>query len=470
MKRINSEEDFLNEIKNTDIITNTIFEFPHVTVSGILKDLTFDNCIFKTKFLHLYNIDGQDNSITFRECDFEGRLEVSHTTLYSLSLENINSLERLYIHGNNNATIGNFKFKNEHDKNERPLDTRIEIQNYIFKSFEFFNVNHIGQHFKFFGNVIGLENKKFSFERQTIGSSWITNAMFLNNSFFEDISFFRTVFLQNKEKWDNYYHGTFFEGNTFCSVDFENTSFSESCIFLNCTFNGRINFPNANNYSVGNLSFNECKFNEHSDFQYTQVLQLSFYLCVFEKTVSFSDTIVESVYLTRNIFNKSAHFDDFTIKKIKECGRTTLRTIKQELQKADNKIDYNRFRAYELAAYYRELKFHKNFVDKTILGLTILFTGYNYNWFRALTVTVLTGMLFYSILYFIEFYRIINPDNENNFTSGAFRFFLVTDFFSPFLERKYLNNGYSWTVFVLGKIFIAFGIYEMIQAFRKFKA
>lgn len=470
MKRISSKEDFLNEIKRNDIIANTVFDFPHVTVSGSLKDITFDNCVFKTKFLHLYNINEQGTSITFRNCDFEGRLEVSQTTLYSLTLENINSLKRLYIHGNHNASIENFKFKNESEKNERPLDARIEIQNYIFKSFEFFNINHTGKHFKFFGNVIGIENERFSFERQTIGSSWITNAMFLNNIFFENISFFRTIFLQNKETWDIHYHGTNFENNIFCNVDFENTSFSKHCVFRKCTFNGRINFLNANNYSVGNLSFDECKFNEHSDFQYTKILQLSLHLCVFEKTVAFSDTTVDSIYLTRNIFNKSAHFDDFIIRKINLCERTTLRTIKQELQKTDNKIDYNRFRAYELAAYYRELKFHKNFVDKSILGLTILFTGYNHNWFRAFIVTVLTGMLFYSILYFFEFYVALNLNNDDGFSSGAFRFFLVTDFFSPFLDRKYLNNGYSWTIFVLGKIFIAFGIYEMIQAFRKFKA
>lgn len=37
-----------------------------------------------------------------------------------------------------------------------------------------------------------------------------------------------------------------------------------------------------------------------------------------------------------------------------ECDRRTIRTIKQELQKAENRIDYNRFRAYELAAHYKE--------------------------------------------------------------------------------------------------------------------
>jgi hypothetical protein len=55
--------------------------------------------------------------------------------------------------------------------------------------------------------------------------------------------------------------------------------------------------------------------------------------------------------------------------------------------------------------------------------------------------------------------------------SGFFRFLLVTDFYNPLeTERIYLTNPFSWLIFILGKIFIAFGIYEMIQSFRKFKA
>lgn len=267
------------------------------------------------------------------------------------------------------------------------------------------------------------------------------------------------------EKSQNY-----FAKSTFGKTNYSGTDFGKFMNFSECNFNGWINFYGIKNTKSSNLKFYTCNFYEKLSFYKCNLQSVNFYTCFFNQLVSFQEAILNTFKINVVLFEKRVLFDNLKLIDIKKCDRETLRTIKQELQKAENKIDYNRFRAYELAAYYRELNFKKNFVDKSILGLTILFTGYNYNWFRALTVTLLTGMLFYSILYFFEFYVALNLNNDDGFSSGAFRFFLVTDFFSPFLDRKYLNNGYSWTIFVLGKIFIAFGIYEMIQAFRKFKA
>ncbi|MGA9639334.1 hypothetical protein, partial [Flavobacterium sp.] len=64
-----------------------------------------------------------------------------------------------------------------------------------------------------------------------------------------------------------------------------------------------------------------------------------------------------------------------------------------------------------------------------------------------------------------------NSDQIEAYFVSLFRFFLITDFYSPFeAGRNYLTNIGSWIPFIFGKIFIAFGIYEMIQSFRKFKA
>jgi len=261
--------------------------------------------------------------------------------------------------------------------------------------------------------------------------------------------------------------GAFFNAN-FDTSYFNNSFFGRNTTFNDCEFSSTVSFKNCR--VKNEMNFQVCNFKKHVFFSNAEFQYFSISDTTFEARVSFLGMEVENINTHLVNFNRIAHFDEIKIKDILSCNRKTLRTIKQELYKTDNKIDYNRFRAYELAAYYRELNFKKNFVDKSVLGLTILFTGYNYNWFRAFIVTVLTGMLFYSILYFFEFYVALNLNNDDGFSSGAFRFFLVTDFFSPFLDRKYLNNGYSWTIFVLGKIFIAFGIYEMIQAFRKFKA
>jgi hypothetical protein len=168
-------------------------------------------------------------------------------------------------------------------------------------------------------------------------------------------------------------------------------------------------------------------------------------------------------------------------KKEAEDRKRTLRLIKQELQKTDNKIDYNRFRAYELEAYYQELnadKRNKLDKDRLILRATKLVTGFDHDWRKALCFILIVAFIFFSVFFISEnFTKQFSWSGIPQFIIGYFRFLLVTDFYNPLIQsgREYIsNNGwnhiFSWFFFILGKIFIAFGIYEMIQAFRKFKA
>ena len=218
--------------------------------------------------------------------------------------------------------------------------------------------------------------------------------------------------------------------------------------------------------------------------------QLSFEKNVFIGQISLQETYFDIIKIDRTIFEKGAFFDDIQIKKIDDCDRRTIRIIKQELQKAENKIDFSRFRVYEFNAYRKdirkklaEFKKDKNRFrhrkrepiqlkrDLFILNISDIVSEYGTDWKRAMKFTLISGLFWYSILYRMENSGTFNSEKINEFFVGAFRFFLVTDFFNPLEnDRTYLENGWSWLIFILGKIFIAFGIYEMIQSFRKFKA
>jgi hypothetical protein len=269
-----------------------------------------------------------------------------------------------------------------------------------------------------------------------------------------------------------------FSKNTFSDVSFENTNFYSYANFNECNFTGIANFQNMNNYAIGDLSFYRCPFNDHLYFESAQVDLLSINNCQFNQSVSFINTIFQKIYLKRNIFSKTIHFDNMIIHKVYECERPTLRTIKQELQKTDNKIDYNRFRAYELSAYYRELQWNwKDGKDKFILGATWLVTGFDHSWRRALFFSLTAALIFYSLFFIFEnSTKELDFSGTPQFITGYFRFLIVTDFYNPLSNgREYIANDgvnhiFSWLIFILGKIVIAFGIYEMIQAFRKFKA
>jgi hypothetical protein len=214
----------------------------------------------------------------------------------------------------------------------------------------------------------------------------------------------------------------------------------------------------------------------------------------FYDIISLQETYFDIVDIERTIFEKQVYFDDIQIKQIYKCNTRTIRTIKLQLQKAENKIDYNRFRVYEFNAYRDDIKrklkeFEKdnNHLnhrarepiqlrrDGFILWLSDIVSEYGTDWKRALKFTLYSGILLYSLFFICENYKykidLLNWNNITRFTSGLFRFFLVTDFFNPLdSHRTYLTNPLSWLIFIFGKIVIAFGIYEMIQSFRKFKA
>ena len=117
-----------------------------------------------------------------------------------------------------------------------------------------------------------------------------------------------------------------------------------------------------------NLFFRICVFKEQVYFTNANFNNFEIIDTSFESRVSFNGLQTNTILLHLVNFIKIAYFDELKIKNLSNKSylknitsdealklRRTLRQIKQELQKAENKIDYNRFRSYELQAYYQEL-------------------------------------------------------------------------------------------------------------------
>lgn len=110
-----------------------------------------------------------------------------------------------------------------------------------------------------------------------------------------------------------------------------------------------------------------------------------------------------------------------------------------------------------------------------MLMLNRISTNHGLNWGKGLLFTICIALVFYSL------YIVILPSRPfklgwtswNSFliaTDATFeyflRFFNIThelDFMS-----KYSPNSISYLIDFLGKIFIGYGIYQTIQAFRKY--
>ena len=76
---------------------------------------------------------------------------------------------------------------------------------------------------------------------------------------------------------------------------------------------------------------------------------------------SFQSTIFDHVSIDRTNFDKAAFFYEIYTLFIKKCNKRTLRNIKHQLQRTNNKIDFDKFKPYEINSYRKELAKGKSF-------------------------------------------------------------------------------------------------------------
>ena len=173
-------------------------------------------------------------------------------------------------------------------------------------------------------------------------------------------------------------------------------------------------------------------------------------------------------------FLESAYFDDLNMDKIEAIenwDRKTLRAIKRELINTHNQIDYLRFKAYELEAYKNEKG--KSWKDDFILSLNSFSSKNGLDWVKALRFILLTSFvsyLFYLISYLISIKSVVPsefPNTVEEFLVYYLKFINPLMFLKSPIEdaEKYF---FPLLFLLLGKILISYGIYQLIQAFRKF--
>jgi hypothetical protein len=432
------------------IINITTTNFYCINSFENIPSLTFISCVFNGP-LEIQDLNKQNFKLTFRECTFNGDILIDNFEIDSLFFINTKKIKTINITG----VFNRLRFNNK----AIPLVGEISISNcIILKELNLDNLYLKEGDFNMQFNDVkdyNYENFKSSFKNAIIFNIEIVD------SFFGTFANFRNVKILNN---------LIFDDCKFNKLSFKLASFGNFSNFNDCKFYSYSGFEECKNLETTNLKISACLFTSFPHFNGSEFNHLEISHTTFERKTSFDSLIVKSLKLNQVTFLQGAYFDDIQIKKISDCDRKTIRTIKQELQKAENRIDFNRFRNYELIAHYKELSFKNNFKDKFILWATKWSSNYG-SWTWALWFTILSGLFWYSILYRIENSGVFNFEKTNEFFVGSFRFFLVTDFFNPLEnDRTYLENGWSWLIFILGKIFIAFGIYEMIQSFRKFKA
>ncbi|MCH8534854.1 MAG: hypothetical protein LAT51_07290 [Flavobacteriaceae bacterium] len=176
---------------------------------------------------------------------------------------------------------------------------------------------------------------------------------------------------------------------------------------------------------------------------------------------------VHTFQILRKAFEDVGNYNDST--KMRRVEKSTLRLLNQQLskekKKSDSRIWYARFCNWILSGFnvtYRDVFTN----DGLILLLNRWSNNYRTNFWRGVFFTIIVASLFLTATLLF--------DQNTSFTlnPSKFQWKSLIIFLNPLHDIKDIipdpNIG-SYIFDYLGRIFVGYGIYQTVQAFRKFK-
>ena len=318
--------------------------------------------------------------------------------------------------------------------------------------------------------------------------------------FIEDCTFYGTALFNPVQPNDWYFHNVEFKKRfdlseisfkkkvrfhrcTFdCVTNFENTKFHELADFYGSTFTESVVFYKTDFYK--RAVFSGVKFKKNVLFTYSLIedhlilrgatfhkgLDLS--LIILSGSINLYNITIGQFESISDIENEDEYLDAvaYSSKIPDKNKRETFRLMKKQLQNQGNSIDALKMAALEKQAYQDQLKseskrkvgkWNRRVQNRFILWLGKWSNAHGESWLRGTLFTFLVGLGFFTIMFFST-----ECWCRTNFLEYYLTFMLPThniDFMNEF-------NPYLWfyPLDFLGRIFVAFGIYQTVVAFRKF--
>lgn len=492
-----SREKFTEKFMGSNpLLRDTIIksDIHNILISNInLKSFTFKNCIFNCNVLEFRNIHEPTFELTFENCTFNGNVSFNRCQIDTLKFFNTKSIESLTINGDlfnpeEKFEIKSFWFSNIiEDKKNDPnkskqndeiiLSASFNFNNILFKKyFEFNHINNVTGIFDFSNNIIGDE--KFEKVNSCVfHSSHLSNVSFSDNVFKAYTSFKGSTFSFNKENFKNtgsHWYESKFERNEFNKVKFNEIEIVNYIKFDDCKFHSTTWFEKCKSLEESEITFIACKFEKYSLFDNSKFNKIGILHSTFREKASFKNFEANDFKIYQVTFGEVAYFDDLNKENetvIEYWDRETLRAIKRELINTHNQIDYLRFKAYELNAYKKEVNQNKlNWKDSLILYFNKDSNYFGLDWTKGLQFIIKWGFLFYFLYLLVYILQAKNKcliPKQEDFYINYLKFLNPFSFLkSPIDDAE--NYFLPFLFFVLGKIFVSYGIYQTVQAFRKF--
>ena len=305
------------------------------------------------------------------------------------------------------------------------------------------------------------------------------------------------------------------------SIDLSKIEFKGKTTFQNCTFEGNVRFHDSKFYNFAN--FKNTTFKSLVDFYNVHFYKAQqFHLTDFLDRAIFSNTIFyeEAQFLynkvendsyinfesakfkrgldiSRSNFNCNLNFlnvkideegDEYIFKHLEEVKykddfrkykkgaipsvykqlRETYRIIKNNFYSQNNRIEGLRFHKKEMLVYEKEIKSNssKNNEDKILLLANKISSNFGTSWSRGVLFTVSAGIItLLPISCNLKFS--LTSEGIGNFLKALVDILNLTDWNDMTILGEKLTN-WQYIFLFIGRIFIAYGIYQTVQAFRKY--
>lgn len=242
--------------------------------------------------------------------------------------------------------------------------------------------------------------------------------------------------------------------------------------FRDVDFLERVDFTELKSKKT-TLQFKNCTFQKSTYFDNSTVLKLGFTSVAFQGITSFQQLdCLHLIKFTNSYFEKIGYFQGVKIGDENSLDSTTIQIIKGQLLKSESKIDYLKYNALEQKKHFKKLTI--NDPDFYTLLLNSKSNDFGRNWFKGLKFTFQISFFFFLIMIMVNSFIASNYplifDLNNPFASTSTILLEYLKFtFSLGLESKeFQSNGYLYLIFIIAKIFIGYGIYQTITAFRKY--
>lgn len=361
-----------------------------------------------------------------------------------------------------------------------------------------------------------LDNNEFRSDVDFSGIQFKKEANFFCARFHSVVNFSRTQFKSTADFTDvDFYQITDFGEVDFHSIsDFQFTQFYSTVNFRKTKFRAITNFKNIVLKKIAN--FSEVKFECAVQFSNLEIQdKILFSNTLFENEVQFIDCKITSHTVvsfegtnckkTLDISRSNFHHCQLRFWNIKIVSndkldtyekykndfsrmdielsvyskiRETYRIIKNTFYKEDNRIEGLVFYKKEMEIYEQELKFNKEKEstntqwDEILLFLNKISNNYGTSWRRGIAFTIGLGVLtFLGLLFTLMWkkltWKIEDSIDWNNTIKNFVEIINLSRWTDVYFFEEELN-GVSYLILFIGRIFIGYGYYQTIQAFRKY--